>query len=153
MLAFPPKLVWACGGSVPAAAARCVQDELRYYASRELVARIERRWHTVWTHRPLTYDGNGEEWTAYGPDDVALWLIAPTDCEGRCEDGWVRGRPDEQCPVCRPPRPYRAQAEPLSTHAQDMIATARNVIADSKRAPDRSPYIPDTTRPSLPPPI
>lgn len=140
--AYPPKLLRACGGHVPAKAVRVIQDELLYHLPRVLAARIERRWHTRWTHRKLSYDGDGEQWTAYGPDDIALWLVAPTSCPGRCEDGWVRDEPDRQCPVCRPPRAYRAREEPLSAHAQDMVATARGIIAAARQPRDPSPYVP-----------
>ncbi|MDJ0373111.1 hypothetical protein QMK19_26485 [Streptomyces sp. H10-C2] len=141
VLRFPPKLIRACGGGAPDAAIDVIRDELEYRSARHLIERIERRWWQKWSHRPLSFSG-ADDWAAYGPGDVAVWLVAPTPCPARCEDGWMTNDPDQQCPTCHPPRPHRVFVEPLSAHAQDMAATARSVVRAAQSPRAHGEYVP-----------
>ncbi|KUL51376.1 hypothetical protein ADL22_06135 [Streptomyces sp. NRRL F-4489] len=102
--ALPAKVVRACGGAVPPAVVETARSELRHRTARQLVARIERRWWGGWAARPLSRPESADR-EGYRPDDVALWLLAPTPCAGGCEDGWRltgrTGTEDVPCPVCR----------------------------------------------------
>ncbi|MFK8851807.1 hypothetical protein [Streptomyces sp. Ac-502] len=106
LAALPDKLVLACGGAVPPAVVDLIHDELRRHTPARLAARIERRWWKSWAGRPLQRKADGHH-DGYGPDDVAVWLLVPTACNGRCEDGWHPAPPerpdrdDEPCTVCR----------------------------------------------------
>ncbi|WP_030661434.1 hypothetical protein [Streptomyces rimosus] len=106
LAALPDKLVLACGGAVPPAVVDLVHDELQRHPAARIAARVERRWWQGWAGRPLRRDGDGRR-DGYGPDDVAVWLLTPTACNGRCEDGWLPAPPerpdrdDVPCPVCR----------------------------------------------------
>jgi len=110
LAALPEKVVHACGGNVPPRVIETIRGELRRHTSRRLVGRIERRWWGGWASRPLSHDPDGTDATVdedsrYGPDDVAVWLLAPTACTGGCEDGWLPaadpGTDDAPCPRCR----------------------------------------------------
>ncbi|MEW1753451.1 hypothetical protein [Streptomyces angustmyceticus] len=105
LAALPDKLVRACGGAVPPAVVETIYEELRWRSAVQLSARIERRWWRSWAGRPLTRSADGQQ-DGYRPDDVAVWLLAPADCAGRCEDGWHPAPPDRPdrddtpCAVC-----------------------------------------------------
>ncbi|MEV8057158.1 hypothetical protein AB0P37_11665 [Streptomyces antimycoticus] len=105
LAALPDKLLRACGGGVPPAVLQTIHDELLRQPAARLTARIERRWWTTWASRPL--ERKADEDDGYQPDDVAVWLLAPTPCAGRCEDGWSPAPPDrpteddQPCSVCR----------------------------------------------------
>ncbi|MFD3424093.1 hypothetical protein [Streptomyces decoyicus] len=103
LAALPPKLVFACGGGVPPTVVNAIYDELQRHTPAQLAARIERRWWLSWSSRPLTREAD-DRTEGYRPDDVALWLLTPTQCSGRCEDGWhLADRPDrddEPCTAC-----------------------------------------------------
>ncbi|MCZ4098012.1 hypothetical protein [Streptomyces sp. H39-C1] len=142
LFALPTKVMRACGGMAPANVMRLIRAELEYRTPQQLIDRIERRWWGGWSNRPLTDAGDEGSWEAYGPDNVALWLVTPTQCDGDCEDGWVRDNPDEQCPVCHPPRPHRPLVEPMSPVAEDMMATARSVVRDTQAPRSRAEYVP-----------
>ncbi|MGW6916398.1 hypothetical protein ACWGB8_21620 [Kitasatospora sp. NPDC054939] len=101
LAALPAALMRACGGSADALVRETVYEELQRLAPEVLIARIERRWWTFWSHRPLRVP-RSEADQGYGPDDVAYWLVLPHPCrEAQCEDGWLL---DDSgvCPVCRP---------------------------------------------------
>ncbi|WP_016908953.1 hypothetical protein [Streptomyces xiaopingdaonensis] len=114
LAALPEPLLRACGGALPPTALDVLHAELRTRTPAELINRIGRRWWTSWAHRPLRAEEPDEE---HRPDTVLTRLLAPTPCNGRCEDGWHRadpGRPDEDdrpCPVCRGGRLLRATPE------------------------------------------
>nr|WSX25558.1 hypothetical protein OG690_38390 [Streptomyces tubercidicus] len=102
---LPNKLLRACGGGVSASVIHTIQDELTYQLVPRLTARVERRWWTTWANRPLERPAQAGQ-DGYTPDDVALWLLTPTPCDGRCEDGWHPASPDQPsaddrpCSVC-----------------------------------------------------
>ncbi|MEU1628250.1 hypothetical protein ABZ746_23545 [Streptomyces sp. NPDC020096] len=139
--AFPQKLLRACNGHLPMRAVHIVRDELdRCMPVHRLVARIERRWWQGWTHRPLAREAD-EDVEGYGPDDVAVWLIAPTACRGKCEDGWDPQDPDQPCSVCQPRTPHRPIVERTAV-ASDMAETARNAARAAKLQQQRGEYVP-----------
>ncbi|WP_372412000.1 hypothetical protein [Streptomyces luteireticuli] len=111
LAAFPDPLLRACEGVLPPSAVATIRDELQYRTVRQLTDRIERRWWTSWSSRPLQRPAV-EKQEGYGPDDVVLWLLAPSECRGGCEDGFAPDRPDAPCTVCRgttqPPGPTPA---------------------------------------------
>ncbi|UNZ21369.1 hypothetical protein [Streptomyces sp. 891-h] len=102
---LPDRLVTACGGILPTVM-HTLQSLLPTTPPDVLVERIRRRWWNRWASRPLHRDP-GEDSEGYRPDEVAVWLISPTPCAGRCEDGWYRAGPrqpdqdDQPCTVCR----------------------------------------------------
>ncbi len=106
LTALPDKLLRACGGGVPPAVLQTIHDELLRQPAARLTARIERRWWTTWANRPLEREADDGK-DGYRPDDVAVWLLAPTPCAGRCEEGWHPAPPerpaddDQPCSVCR----------------------------------------------------
>ncbi|MBB5109205.1 hypothetical protein [Streptomyces spectabilis] len=105
LASLPPKLVRACGGGVSHEVISCIRDQLSYVPVAVLQARIDRRWWGRWATSPLQREAEGNR-EAYRPDDVALWLVEPTSCANRCEDGWLMasaqepGADDRPCPVC-----------------------------------------------------
>ncbi|MFI9240814.1 hypothetical protein [Streptomyces sp. NPDC053079] len=100
LAAIPDKLLRACGGVIPRSAMEMIHDELSYRTTRQITARIERRWWNSWASRPLQR-ATDEKQEGYGPDDVVLWLLAPTPCSARCEDGFSADNPDWPCPACK----------------------------------------------------
>ncbi|WP_344963024.1 hypothetical protein [Streptomyces thioluteus] len=131
LAAVPDSLLRACGGVLPPSALAAIRDELPYRPARQLADRIERRWWGSWSSRPLQRPAEGKQ-EGYGPDDVVLWLLTPSECRGGCEDGFVPGRPDTPCPVCRgatrPPGPAAARTgrdvEPTVTAADRTLEQA-----------------------------
>ncbi|OEV11348.1 hypothetical protein [Streptomyces nanshensis] len=103
LAAVPEKLLRACGGQVPARAMEQMRWELQDRTGVQLVERIERRWWGKWAHLPLEKKATDRQ-EGYGPDDVLGWLVVPTECQGRCEDGFIPDDPNRPCPVCRPTR-------------------------------------------------
>lgn len=121
LAALPDKVVRACGGNVPPSVIDALHTELqRGETTDHLTARIERRWWNGWASRPLHREGDRYS-DGYRPDDVALWLVVPTSCSGRCEDGWHRAghdQPDQDdtpCGTCRGGR--------LLTHTHTTVAS------------------------------
>ncbi|MEV0604528.1 hypothetical protein AB0I82_35250 [Streptomyces sp. NPDC050315] len=106
LAALPDKLIRACGGNISPDVIEMVQSELQWHTVRWLAARIERRWWGGWAGRPLQRKAD-EKQEGYRADDVVLWLLTPTQCSGRCEDGWRLAPPerpdqdDQPCTVCR----------------------------------------------------
>lgn len=101
LAALPPVLLRACGGTTSPLVGETVRDELQRLPPDVLIARIERRWWTFWSHRSL-HVPRSEHDQGYGPDDVAYWLVLPHPCRvAQCEDGWLL---DDSgvCPACRP---------------------------------------------------
>ncbi|CAM5535063.1 hypothetical protein SRIMM317S_07414 [Streptomyces rimosus subsp. rimosus] len=166
LAALPDKLVLACGGGVPPAVVDLVRDELQRHSAARIAARVERRWWQSWAGRPLRRDGDAHR-DGYGPDDVAVWLLTPTACNGRCEDGWLLAPPerpdrdDEPCPVCRGGWLLSARreesdadddvAEPKPAAARslaDAVSSARSRSAPAAAAPADGPSLPRT--PSAP---
>ena len=143
--ALPDGLIRACGGTAPAAAVEMIRAELQIRTAGQLVERIERRWHARWSHLPLRAVGDSGDRAGYGPDDVAVWLVAPGRCGGGCEQGWMLGTGDP-CPRCRPAPRKQPAPVPLSPVAADMGATARDAIRRAKKSRPRGGYVP-------PPPV
>lgn len=100
LAALPEKLIRACGGTAPRRAVETIEAELAFRTPVQLAERIERRWWGGWASRPLQRKSDGAD-EGYGPDDVAVWLVAPHPCRARCEDGWQPDDPGRLCPVCR----------------------------------------------------
>ncbi|MDI6413148.1 hypothetical protein QLX52_30540 [Streptomyces albus] len=104
LAALPEKVVRACHGRIPATVIDTVRTELNTRTPHQLTARIERRWWKNWAHQRLHRDPDDmhEGWT---PDNIALWLVTPTPCAGRCEDGWHPAHDPDQddtpCPTCQ----------------------------------------------------
>lgn len=118
LAALPTKIVRACGGGVPPIVIDTIAAELRSGRSAtQLASRIERRWWGRWASLPTTRPPDDHH-DGYRPDDIALWLLIPTPCTGRCEDGWHTGPPgqdDRPCAVCHGGRDLdslRRPAEP-----------------------------------------
>lgn len=139
--AFPQKLLRACGGTVPHRAMQIVRAELEYLPPRRLTERVERRWWQQWANRPLN-GSEADDAEAYGPDDVAVWLIVPHSCPARCEDGWLPENPDAQCPTCRPQQAHRAVVEPRTEFGNNMLAEAREALRSGKTPRLRGEYVP-----------
>ncbi|MFE9007440.1 hypothetical protein ACFYOY_35875 [Streptomyces sp. NPDC007875] len=153
LTALPAKLLRACGGGVPPAVLQTTRDELLRQPAARLTARIERRWWTTWANRPLERKADAGE-DGYRPDDVAVWLLAPTPCAGRCEDGWYPAPPDrpaeddQPCSVCRggwllpgrgpsPHNPDNDQSGDDQTHASSAAADRTPAQAVVYRPPHR----------------
>lgn len=102
---LPSKLLRACGGGMPPSVIACIRDQLDYLPVVALQARIDRRWWGRWATLPLHKDCEGSQ-DGYRPDDVALWLLEPTGCANRCEDGWFLApahepaTDDKPCSLC-----------------------------------------------------
>ncbi|SEQ96174.1 hypothetical protein [Streptomyces radiopugnans] len=129
LAALPGKVMRACGGSAPATVVDTIRAELRHHTPAQLADRVERRWFGGWASRPLHKEAD-EHQDGYRPDHVAVWLLAPSGCPARCDDGWVPGDPDRPCPACRttrarPPRPVEAdEGAPAAVPADRTIAEA-----------------------------
>lgn len=126
LAALPERLIRACGGRIPRLVVDTVRSELRTHPPLQLAARIERRWWTRWSRERLERKVD-EDHAGWGPDDVALWLITPTTCAGRCEDGWHPAPPhhpeqdDIPCDTCKGGRLLGGYGG-LSTDADDESA-------------------------------
>lgn len=139
LAAVPEKLLRACGGQLPSRAMEALKWELQDRTGVQLAERIERRWWAKWAHLPLEKKPTDYK-DGYGPDDVLGWLVAPTECQGRCEDGFVPDNPDRLCPVCRPTRTRFDHGETPSGRSDD--AESRE-LDDGERAgpgPWERPY-------------
>lgn len=139
--ALPTKIIRACGGTAPAAAMQLIRSELQQRTAQQLIERIERRWWGGWSNRPLSHPGS-DGLEAYGPDNVVVWLLSPTDCPARCEDGWSPHNPDQPCLTCQPIQPYRATTQPLGPAGQDAAATARSILRTAQTPAARGEYVP-----------
>ncbi|MGI5340729.1 hypothetical protein ACQEVS_26700 [Streptomyces sp. CA-181903] len=130
LAAVPDRLLRACGGAYPPEAMRTIWAQLDHRTARQLVERVERRWWTSWSNRPLRRDAD-ERRDGYGPDDVVLWLLAPAGCYAACEDGFDPDDPDLPCPACRGhaalPGPSATRGEP----AEDPSRTADRTPAEA----------------------
>ena len=149
LAALPDAVLRACGGTAPGAVVQVIRQELARRTPTQLAERIERRWHGVWANRPLRRAPR-EDAAGYGPDEVALWLVAAGECRGGCEGGWLPATGDP-CPVCQPaPRRPGRPARPGPV-AQDMLATARDVLQQAKAARPRGGYVPPPPPAQRPP--
>ncbi|WP_153449422.1 hypothetical protein [Streptomyces smaragdinus] len=136
LAALPQKVVLACGGNLPPTTIAAIRRELTTRTPLQLIQRIERRWWGGWADRPLRHrpaDDYDED--AYGPDDVALWLLAATACTNRCEDGWLYAThpaaQDTPCPACRAGRdlPHRRRRREEAGDDTDGAPAARSLQA------------------------
>ena len=100
LAALPGAVVRAGAGTTSPMVIATLHAELRHRSPDQLATRIERRWYGRWAHLPLQRKSTEDMEEAYGPDDVALWLLSPTDCPARCEDGWDLDDPDQPCATC-----------------------------------------------------
>lgn len=142
--ALPPALIRACGGTTPKAAMDLVRSQLQHgVPAHRLAERIERRWFQRWAHRPLSRPRTDQS-EPYGPDEVAVWLVAPGGCPAGCEDGWLADDPGRPCPVCRPAAVHRAIAEPQPNTevAREIAATARAALQAGKPRPRSGGWVP-----------
>ncbi|WP_165953792.1 hypothetical protein [Streptomyces sp. 8K308] len=99
LAALPEKLLLACGRTAPPTVVATIRAELAHHTPGQLAERIERRWYGSWNSRPLTRESDNRQ-DGYGPDDVAVWLLAPHPCRARCDDGWDPANSDRRCPHC-----------------------------------------------------
>lgn len=107
LAALPERLVHACGGAVPPAALQTIRSELTRRTPAQLIARVERRWWASWAHRRLERKPGESGQESWRPDDVVVWLLAPTPCPEQCEDGRHLAPPehpdrdDTPCTACK----------------------------------------------------
>lgn len=146
--ALPAPLIRACGGTTPKTAMDLVREQLQNgVPAQRLAGRIERRWFQQWAHRPLSRPRTDQA-QPYGPDDVAVWLVAPTGCRADCEDGWRPDDPGLSCPACRPAAAHRAIAESQSSTpvAREIAAAARAALRAAKPRPRSGGWVPAAAR-------
>ncbi|UJB44874.1 hypothetical protein [Streptomyces sp. A1-5] len=134
LAALPDKVIRACGGAVPPTVMDTIHTELQNRTPRQLAARVERRWWGSWAGRPLQRAAEANQ-EGYRPDDVAVWLLAPTVCAGRCEDGWrladQPGRDDAPCTVCRGGRLLAPRREPDDAEELEPGSAANRTTAEA----------------------
>ncbi|MFE9803754.1 hypothetical protein ACFYP6_33695 [Streptomyces goshikiensis] len=134
--AIPEPIVRACRGELPAFLLEAIRDELAHRTAEQLTERVERRWWNYWSNQPLRQS----LWVhapGHSPDHVAFWLVSPTDCVDRCEDGFLPHDMSASCPSCRP-APVRTP-NPLKAADDHSAACAASIRAKLQSRPDRTP--------------
>lgn len=140
---LPGPLWHALQGRMPAEALGQVQEQLRWMHATRLADRIGRRWHQQWAHA-LQEKEPGTRHMRWSPDEVALRLVAPSDCsDPDCEDGlnWVTDRSCERCTW--PENRFNPALPPPAEHAHEALADMRAVLRASGRS------VPGTRKPWL----
>jgi hypothetical protein len=143
--ALPEPVVRACRGSLPAYLLAAIRTELAYRTPAQLAERIERRWWNRWSNQPIR-SNPAVKAPGHSPDHVAYWLVAPTDCTARCEDGFQAHDTALPCPACRrEPVPEPKPTPATSDHAAACAAAIRAQLHSRPGQASRRPaYTPKT---------
>ncbi|GAA1553479.1 hypothetical protein GCM10009731_04590 [Streptomyces globosus] len=147
--ALPEPVVRACHGRLPAFLLEAIRAELAHRSPAQLADRVERRWWNYWSNQPLRQDPTPRT-PGHSPEHVAYWLISPTDCPVRCEDGFQPLDPAVPCATCHPaPSPAPSPAAAASDHSAAFAASIRTQLQSrpgrnprpSRRAPRTSEQV------------
>lgn len=134
--AIPEPVVRACRGELPAFLLEAIRSELAHRTAAQLAERVERRWWNYWSNQPLRQS----LWVhapGHSPDHVAFWLVSPTECVSRCEDGFLPHDMSVSCASCRPV-PVRTP-NPVKAAGDHSAACAASIRAQLQARPDRAP--------------
>lgn len=134
---------------------RLIETQLTTRSFGQLRRRIDRRWYSRFSANPISYPGSGRppvyvvrdengERTTHSMDELLTWLIQPSSCTARCEDGWHPDNPDQACLTCQPSvRPCRLRPpQPPSETARTSAAQIRAELCKHPTRTLTKPYIP-----------
>lgn len=130
MQGFPEPLLQALGHRIPPNLPDILFDELNYRTPAQLLDRIERRWHTRWSH--AIHERGEDNRRRWSPEEIADSLVARGPCQNpACEDGRLV-HDENPCPHCQQPEnrfvPGTADATASTRHARDTAAQIRQAL-------------------------
>ncbi|WP_435191323.1 hypothetical protein [Streptomyces sp. bgisy126] len=117
-------------------------DELTRRTPAQLLARVERRWHTRWSH--AIHERDEDNRRRWAPQEIAEFLVGRGPCQNSaCEDGHLI-HDDAPCGYCQQPEhrfvPGTAETTSTSEHARKTAAEIRQALianrTDRKKKPD-----------------
>ncbi|MFF0434470.1 hypothetical protein ACFYU9_19835 [Streptomyces sp. NPDC004327] len=151
---FPQPLLQALGFSLPRSLHDILYAELAHRTPAQLLDRVERRWHTRWSH--ALHERDEDDRRRWAPQEIAEFLVGRGPCRNpACEDGHLvqDGAP---CPYCKEPEhrfvPGTAETTATDEHARRAAAGIRRALVAGRaarpgkrpgRLPDRGPSAPD----------
>jgi hypothetical protein len=134
MQGFPQPLLQALGHRIPKNLPDTLFNELNHRTPAQLLDRIERRWHTRWSHAIHERDENNQR--RWSPQEIADYLVTRGPCQNHaCEDGHLihDGSP---CPRCQQPEhrfvPGTADTTATTQHARETAAQIRQKLVASR---------------------
>ncbi|MFH9959033.1 hypothetical protein ACH4OX_33120 [Streptomyces roseolus] len=141
MQSFPQPLLQALGHRVPNRIYDLLYDELDHRTPAQLFDRIERRWHTRWSHAIHERDeDNRRRWS---PHEIAEFLVGRGPCQNpACEDGHLIAD-STPCPYCQHPEhrftPTTPDTPPSSEHARRTAAQIRQMLVSTRTDRNKRP--------------
>ncbi|MEV6549217.1 hypothetical protein AB0M57_10950 [Streptomyces sp. NPDC051597] len=142
MQGFPQPLLQALGHRLPPTLPDILLAELTHRTPAQLLDRVERRWHTRWSH--AIHERDEDNRRRWAPQEIAEFLVRRKPCENHaCEDGRLI-HDDSPCPHCQQPEnrfiPGKAAAPATTEHARKTVAEIRQALltsrTDRKKRPD-----------------
>ncbi|MFC7930380.1 hypothetical protein [Streptomyces cinereoruber] len=142
MQGFPQPLLQALGHRFPRSLPDILFGELDHRTPAQLLARVERRWHTRWSH--AIHERDEDDRRRWSPQEIAEFLVGRGPCRNpACEDGYLI-HDDTPCGHCRQPEhrfvPGTAETTSTGEHARRTAAEIRRALlanrTDRKRKPD-----------------
>ncbi|MEV6332049.1 hypothetical protein [Streptomyces sp. NPDC051909] len=134
MQGFPQPLLQALGHRVPPTLHDILYAELAHRTPAQLLDRIERRWHTRWSH--AIHERDEDDRRRWAPQEIAEFLVGRGPCRNSaCEDGHLI-RDSSACPYCQKPEhrfvPGIAEAPATSEHARRTAAEIRQAMVATR---------------------
>lgn len=146
MQGFPQPLLQALGHRLPPTLPDILFAELAHRTPAQLLDRVERRWHTRWSH--AIHERDEDNRRRWAPQEIAEFLVSHRSCENRaCEDGRLL-HDDSPCPHCQQPenRFVPGTASPATTdHARKSAAEIRQILLASRTDRKKRPELRDAS--------
>ncbi|MGV9883305.1 hypothetical protein [Streptomyces sp. NPDC003006] len=143
MQGFPQPLLKALGHRLPRTLPDILFAELAHRTPAQLLDRIERRWHTRWSH--AIHERDEDNRLRWAPQEIAEFLVGRGPCPNpACEDGRTihDGAP---CSSCQQPEhrfvPGTAEATSTSEHSRKTAAEIRKTLVASRSDRKKKPGI------------
>ncbi|MFE7616835.1 hypothetical protein [Streptomyces sp. NPDC057496] len=162
MQSFPQPLLQALGHRIPRNLPDILFAELSRRTPAQLHDRIERRWHTRWSH--AIHERDEDNRRRWAPQEIAEFLVARSPCQHQpCEDGRLL-HDDSPCPYCQQPLhrfvPGTAETPTTTEHARKTAASIRQALIAGRTDRNKksalrpgTPLSPTATPPGHPTPI
>ncbi|MFJ3505723.1 hypothetical protein [Streptomyces sp. NPDC090135] len=118
-------------------------EELTRRTPAQLLARVERRWHTRWSH--AIHERDEDNRRRWAPQEIAEFLVGRGPCQNPvCEDGHLI-HDDTPCGYCQQPEhrfvPGIAETTSTSEHARKTAAEIRQTLIANRTDRKKKPSI------------
>ncbi|WP_329028646.1 hypothetical protein [Streptomyces sp. NBC_01423] len=139
MQGLPQPLLQALGHRLPHSLREILSAELTQRTPAQLLARVERRWHTRWSH--AIHERDEDNRRRWAPQEIVEHLVRRGSCRNPdCEDGYLihddPSRDDTPCGYCQQPEhrfvPGTASVTSTSDHARRTAAQIRQALRENR---------------------